>query len=129
MRAARVDTQRELAQGDGLPHGSAVNLSDLYASVIGSHCHSKLPLAIAQKIEESLIADGWPVGRVFGNRETLTTQYGVGRDVLREVFRVLEARNDARALRGRHGGLELTAPSHEGVFECIGTYCYLIGAS
>jgi DNA-binding FadR family transcriptional regulator len=85
----------------------------LYASVLGGRGRSKLTLAVAQKIEESLIVAGWPAGSVVGNRDTLTHQYGVGRDVLREVFRVLEARDYARALRGRHGGLEVVNPSED----------------
>lgn len=125
MRAARVDTQRGLAQADGLAHSHAADLSGLYASVIGGDRHSKLTLAIAQKIEESLIAEGWPVGRVLGNRETLTHQYGVGRDVLREVFRVLEARNDARALRGRYGGLEVVDPSEDQMYAILNGYAHV----
>lgn len=116
--------QKGLAQAD-LHHSPAVDLSDLYASVVGGNCRSKLPLAVAQKIEESLIADGWPVGRVFGNRETLTHQYGVGRDVLREVFRVLEARNYARALRGRYGGLEVVDPSEDQMHATLNGYAYV----
>ena len=125
MRAAKIDTQRGLARADLPPHSDAVDLSGLYASVIGGSSHSKLTLAVAQKIEESLIADGWPVGRVLGNRETLTNQYGVGRDVLREVFRVLEARNDARALRGRHGGLEVVDPSEDQMYATLNGYAYV----
>jgi DNA-binding FadR family transcriptional regulator len=125
VRAARVDTQPGLARADFSPHGHAEGLSDLYASVLGGSYQSKLTLAIAQKIEESLIADGWPVGRVLGNRKTLTNEYGVGRDVLREVFRVLEARNDARALRGRYGGLEVVDPSEDHMYAMLNGYAYI----
>lgn len=125
MRAARVDTPQSSAPADLLRHGDASDLSDLCDSVIGGSCRSKLTLAVAQKIEECLIAAGWPAGRVLGNRETLTHQFGVGRDVLREVFRVLEARDCARALRGRHGGLEVVDPSEEQMHATLKAYAYV----
>jgi len=129
MRSARestrIDTSQNAKPADSPNLGDTADLSDLYASVIGSSARSKLTLAVAQKIEESLIAAGWPAGSVFGSRETLTHQYGVGRDVLREVFRVLEARDSARALRGRNGGLEVIDPSEDQIHAILNGYAYV----
>jgi DNA-binding FadR family transcriptional regulator len=125
MKSARIDTSQDVAPMDPPHPGDASDLSDLYASVLGGRGRSKLTLAVAQKIEESLIVAGWPAGSVVGNRDTLTHQYGVGRDVLREVFRVLEARDYARALRGRHGGLEVVNPSEDQIHAILNGYAYL----
>lgn len=125
MKSARIDTSQDAAPTDSPHAGGVSDLSDLYASVIGGSGRSKLTLAVAQKIEESLIAAGWPAGSVFGSRETLTHQYGVGRDVLREVFRVLEARDHARAVRGRHGGLEVIDPSEDQLHATLHGYAYV----
>lgn len=84
---------------------------------------------IARLLEEQFIADGWPIGRNYGCEVELSRHYRLSRPILREVARILEARGTARARRGRRGGLELTAPSREAVFECIGAYCYFKGAS
>lgn len=125
MKSDRASTSQGTKLANSPHPGDAADLSDLYASVIGSSARSKLTLAVAQKIEESLIAAGWPAGSVFGSRETLTHQYGVGRDVLREVFRVLEARDSARALRGRHGGLEVIDPSEDQIHAILHGYAYV----
>jgi len=128
MKSAGIDTSPDGPDGkpaEATHLGDASDLSELYASVIGSSGRSKLTLAVAQKIEESLIAAGWPAGSVFGSRETLTQQYGVGRDVLTEVFRVLEARDSARSLRGRHGGLEVVDPSEDQIHAILHGYAYV----
>lgn len=83
----------------------------------------------ARLLEEQFIIDGWPVGRIYGSEVELAERYGVGSAVVRETARILEVRGTARMRRGRHGGLELTAPSAESLQGMIGSYCYLIGVS
>jgi DNA-binding FadR family transcriptional regulator len=70
----------------------------------------KLGDAIARRIEASIVADGWPVGKVLGSEAELIERYGVSRAVFREAVRLVEHHQVARMRRGPGGGLVVTAP-------------------
>ncbi|UGQ11198.1 GntR family transcriptional regulator [Yinghuangia sp. ASG 101] len=69
----------------------------------------------ARRIERMIIERGWPVGAVLGSEASLTGQLGVGRSVLREAVRLLEAEGVARRRPGPGGGLVVTAPDADAV--------------
>lgn len=102
----------------------------LFSHVVGD-AESTLKGAgrIARLLEEQFIDDGWPVGRIYGCETTLTERYRVGRAVVRESARILEARGTACMRRGRHGGLELLYPSLAQMRDTLSGYCYLLNAT
>lgn len=104
--------------------------AQLFSSIVGD-AQSVLKCAgrTARLLEEQFIIDGWPIGRIYGSEIELAQRYGVGRAIARETARILEARGTARMRRGRHGGLELTTPSVERLYDMISGYCYLIGVT
>ncbi|MEU0531223.1 FadR/GntR family transcriptional regulator [Amycolatopsis tolypomycina] len=103
-------------------------ISDLYSSVVGAEeAQTKLPLLVARDIEERFIRDGWPVGRVYGSEAEMAAHYGVGRDVMREAARVLEARQALQVRRGPRGGLAVAKPSGTHLRVMVGGYAHLTG--
>lgn len=105
-------------------------VSRLFSSVLGdAQSITKCAGRTARRLEEQFIIDGWPTGKIYGSEIDLATHYGIGRAIVRETARILEVRGTARMRRGRHGGLELTAPSAERVHDMICGYCCLIGVS
>ena len=103
-------------------------LSELYSSVVGDQERlTKLPLVVSRDMEERFIRDGWPVGKVYGSEADLAAYYGVGRDVMREAVRVLEARDEVRVRRGPQGGIAVARPGGTHLLVMIGGYAYLTG--
>ncbi|WP_420877338.1 FadR/GntR family transcriptional regulator, partial [Streptomyces neyagawaensis] len=103
-------------------------LSELYSSVVGDQERlTKLPLVVARDMEERFIRDGWPVGKVYGSEADMAAYYGVGRDVMREAVRVLEARDEVRVRRGPQGGIAVARPGGTHLLVMIGGYAYLTG--
>jgi len=100
-------------------------LGALVDSVVGRAPLNKLPLMLADKLEEEFLRDGWPEGLSLGAEQALASRYGVGRDVLREVVRLLEARNHARMRRGPHGGLEVVRPDLDDLTARLAGYAYV----
>ena len=118
------------AAAAGLAMGDQSSVLRLFSHVVGdAQAILKCAGRTARLLEEQFIADGWPVGQIYGCETTLSERYGVGRAVVRESARILEARGTARMRRGRHGGLELMAPSVAQLRDTIGGYCYLINVS
>ncbi|WP_100085339.1 GntR family transcriptional regulator [Nitrospirillum viridazoti] len=100
---------------------------DLVNCVTGSEPLNKLPLLIADDLEEHFMREGWPTGRSFGGEAALAERYDVGRDVLREAVRLLEARNHARMRRGPQGGLEVVCPNLGNLLGRLAGYAYVSG--
>lgn len=82
----------------------------------------KLAEVIAEKIENDVIARGWPVGEVLGSEAELLKQYGVSRSVLREAIRLLEHHQVARMRPGPGSGLVITAPDSAAVAKALSLY-------
>lgn len=105
-------------------------VSQLFSSVVGdAQFILKCAGRTARSLEEQFIFDGWPTGKIYGSEVELAQRFGVGRAIVRETARILEVRGTARMRRGRHGGLELTAPSPERLRDLICGYCHLTGVS
>ena len=76
----------------------------------------KLGEQLAERVEEEIIASGWPVGRVLGSEAELIERYGVSRAVFREAMRIVDHHGVAEMRRGPGGGLVVVAPnSHAAV--------------
>ncbi len=104
-------------------------LAELVNSVVGSQPLNKQPLLIADILEEELLRLGWPVGLRIGGEPELAQRYGVGRDVLREVVRLLEARGHVRMRRGPGGGMEIVQPNLDDLIGRFFGYAYVSGTS
>ena len=55
----------------------------------------------------------WPVGQVIGSEALLMRRFNVGRCVIREAQQILDSRGVAKPKRGPGGGLVVTAPRDE----------------
>jgi len=71
---------------------------------------AKLSELVAARVQDTIAADGWPVGSLVGSEAELLDRYGTSRAVLREAVRLLEHHGVARMRRGPGGGLMVTAP-------------------
>lgn len=80
---------------------------------------TKLAELVARRIEDDVIARGWPVGTVLGSETELVEQYGVSRAVLREAVRIVEHHFVATMRRGPGGGLVVTAPDVEAIARAV----------
>jgi DNA-binding FadR family transcriptional regulator len=70
----------------------------------------KLGEVLAERVEEEIIASGWPVGKVLGSEAELIERYGVSRAVFREAMRIVDHHGVAEMRRGPGGGLVVVAP-------------------
>jgi DNA-binding FadR family transcriptional regulator len=70
----------------------------------------KLAEVVATRIEQDIIARGWPIGVVLGSETELLERYGVSRAAFREAVRIVEHHLVATMRRGPGGGLVVTAP-------------------
>lgn len=70
----------------------------------------KLGEVLAERIEDEIIAEGWPVGKVLGSESELTERYGVSRAVFREAMRIVDHHGVAEMRRGPGGGLVVVEP-------------------
>jgi DNA-binding FadR family transcriptional regulator len=61
-------------------------------------------------IEEDLLREGWPHGRLVGSQTAIRQRYGIGRWAFRETAKVLETRGSAKMRRGSQGGLWALEP-------------------
>ncbi|QUD90198.1 GntR family transcriptional regulator [Phenylobacterium montanum] len=88
---------------------TAANDDSLLGDVIGERRDGaeKGACRVARRIEESLIANGWPRGLSCGSEQALAERFGIGRAVIREAVRILEVRGTARMVRGPRGGLRI----------------------
>ena len=84
----------------------------------------KLGEQLAERVEEEIIASGWPVGKVLGSEAELIERYGVSRAVFREAMRIVDHHGVAEMRRGPGGGLVVVAPKADAavLFRMI---CYL----
>lgn len=78
--------------------------------------------ALAARIEQEIIRQGWPVGRVLGSEPDLIARYGVSRAVFREAVRLLEHQMVARMRSGPGGGLIVDEPDGTSVTRAVALY-------
>ncbi len=82
----------------------------------------KLAEKVARRIEEDILAAGWPVGANVGSETELLERYGVSRAVLREAVRLTEYLGAARMRPGPGGGLLVTQPDRSAVTTAVVVY-------
>lgn len=92
------------------------------ASANGDAAPEKSGELLARRIEDEILAAGWPVGLRLGAEPELMERYGVSRSVLREAIRLLEHHQVARTREGRGGGLVVTAPDSGAITRALELY-------
>ena len=95
----------------------------------GSIAAPKLASVVARRIEDDVVAQGWPVGAVLGSETELLERFGVSRAVLREAVRIVEHTGVARMRRGPGGGLVVTEPNRGAVVAALGVWLSYVGAT
>ncbi|NNH70870.1 FadR family transcriptional regulator [Nocardia uniformis] len=90
---------------------------------------ARLAAQIAHRIEETVIAGGWPVGTSLGSEVELRERFGVSRSVLREAVRLVEHHQVARMRRGPNGGLFVSAPDAGPATRATVIYLEYVGTS
>jgi DNA-binding FadR family transcriptional regulator len=97
-----------------------VTLVDL--GIGGSITAPKLASVVARRIEDDVVARGWPVGTVLGSESDLLERFGVSRAVLREAVRIVEHTGAARMRRGPGGGLVVSEPNRSAVVTAMSVW-------
>jgi len=82
--------------------------SSAYLHVPGA---AKLNLGLATRVAEQIMRDGVGEGARLGSERDLTTRHGVGRGVLREALRILQAHGFVETRPGPGGGAIVGKPS------------------
>ena len=89
----------------------------------------KLAAQVATRIENDIIAAGWPIGKVLGSEVEMRERYGVSRAVLREAIRLVEHHSAAVMRRGPNGGLVVHAPRPRPAIVAMVVYLEYAGTS
>jgi DNA-binding FadR family transcriptional regulator len=89
----------------------------------------KLSSVVARRIEDEVVAQGWPVGTVLGSETDLLERFGVSRAVLREAVRLVEHTGAARMRRGPGGGLVVSEPNRSAVVSAMGLWFSYVGVT
>ncbi len=79
----------------------------------------KLGEVLAERIEDEIIAAGWPVGSAIGSEAELLERYSVSRAVFREAIRIVNHHGVAAMRRGPGGGLVVAAPDLDAVVRAV----------
>ncbi len=95
------------------PIAAASDILAEYQAITGAPADAYLAPRVAMAIEDALGFANWPVGRVCGPEAALADNFGVSVRVLRQAFRILEARGVCRPRRGPSGGLIILAPDRD----------------
>jgi DNA-binding FadR family transcriptional regulator len=80
---------------------------------------TRSPEAIAEAIEQDVIAKGWPIGSLYATQAELEERFGVSRTILRDTTRILIEHGVLEPRRGRGGGLVVTAPDRTAVTRTV----------
>ena len=84
--------------------------------------NAKTAALLARRIEDEIVADGWPVGKRLGSEAELMRRYEVSRAVLREAIRLLEQHQVVATKEGRGGGLVVIAPDSAAITRALELY-------
>jgi len=87
----------------------------------------RLAEVVAARIEQDIVAQGWPVGETLGSETELIERFGVSRAVFREAVRIVEHHNVARMRRGPGGGLVVAEPDPRAVQNAMALYLRYAG--
>ncbi|HKT53250.1 MAG TPA: GntR family transcriptional regulator, partial [Caulobacteraceae bacterium] len=83
---------------------------------------AKLGEQVARRIEDRILAEGWPVGHRLGHEADLAAAAGVGRWTFREALRLLEHSGLVVSRRGGGGGLFVAAAMLDVVCNGLSNY-------
>ena len=89
---------------------------------------TKLGEQVARRIEDRILAEGWPVGHRLGSEADLAAAAGVGRWTFREAQRLLEHSGLVVSRRGAGGGLFVAAPMLDVVANGLSNYLEFVRA-
>jgi len=84
---------------------------------------------LAERIEDEIIAAGWPVGTVLASEVELVERYGVSRAVFREAMRIVGHHGVAQMRRGPGGGLVVLAPDLDAAVRTVSLNLKYLGIS
>ena len=90
---------------------------------------TKLGEQVARRIEDQILAEGWPVGHRLGHEADLAAAAGVGRWTFREAQRLLEHSGLVVSRRGAGGGLFVAAPMLDVVANGLSNYLEFVRAA
>jgi DNA-binding FadR family transcriptional regulator len=82
----------------------------------------KLPAKIARRLEDRILAEGWPVGHQIGSEAALAADLGVGRRTLREAVRILEVSGFVESRKGAGGGLFVASEADDFACKMVSNY-------
>jgi len=71
---------------------------------------SRMPQQVANRLREDILTGRLADGQRLPKEAELRTEFGVGRPVMREAIRVLEAEGLLKVIRGNQGGAIVQAP-------------------
>jgi DNA-binding FadR family transcriptional regulator len=100
--------RRSAVKEASTPNGAGANVRPTWSQ--RTPRGRKLGELLAERVEEEIIASGWPVGKVLGSEAELIGHYGVSRAVFREAMRIVDHHGVAEMRRGPGGGLVVVAP-------------------
>ena len=83
---------------------------------------AKIALKLANKMQDDLIAEGWPEGKNLGPEGEIARNHRTTERAIREAMRVLEWRGVGSVRRGHAGGLVVASPSTEDAGRFLGLY-------
>lgn len=89
----------------------------------------KLSHRIARRIEDEIVALGWPVGKVIAYERELMDRFEISRAALRQAIRIVEFTGAAYMRRGTGGGLMVAEPRMEAVATAAGVYFASLGVT
>lgn len=95
----------------------------------GEEADRRLGSLTAMQVEDSIQRQGWPEGAVCGPEEAIASNFGVGVRLMRQAFRILEARGACRQQRGRGGGLVVLRPSPRATAAALADHLRWTGAT
>jgi DNA-binding FadR family transcriptional regulator len=90
--------------------------------MIGTGEFDKAGAVTADRIQNWISNEGWPIGLHLGTEPDLMARFTVSRGVLREALRMLEQRGVVETRRGRGGGVVVSRPSTDAVVEAAVPY-------
>jgi len=89
----------------------------------------KLAAKIARRLEDRILAEGWPVGHQIGRETDMATEMGVSRWTFREAVRILESSGFVVTRKGARGGLFVASNAHDFVCRTITNYLEFVQIS
>jgi len=88
----------------------------------GKRKKARVAVQIARRLEDRILAEGWPIGFQIGREAELAVEMGVSRWTLREAVRILEASGFVAMRKGAGGGLFVASSAYDFVCKMAANY-------